>query len=157
MTTAAFVGRQLSGYTLDPITAGQLRVLSPKEYLILQAAARRIVRPDGEGAPSADQVEVALGVDAYLARLPASVQREVRQLLQLWEHGALLFDLRPGRFSKLGPRAQDVTLAAWERSSLVLRRRAFQALRTLVFLGYYRDARTWPQLGYPGPMVPAAP
>ena len=54
---AGVVGRHLSGYSLDEKTAQRLKVLSPKEFLILQAIARRVL--DGEG-PSADEVEAAL-------------------------------------------------------------------------------------------------
>ncbi len=70
---AAVVGRSLSGYHLDAATAARLRALSPKEYLIMQAVARRVLAPDGPDAPSADAVDVAGGVDAYVAKLPAAV------------------------------------------------------------------------------------
>jgi hypothetical protein len=151
---AAVIGRSLSGYHLDEATARRLRALSPKEYLILQAVARRVLAPDAPDAPSADAVDVAMGADAYLAKLPPPVVREVRALLQLVEHGSALFQLRGTRFSRMSPAAQDATLADWQRSSLTVRRRGFQALRTLAFLGYWRDDRTWPLIGYTGPMLP---
>lgn len=151
---AALVGRQLTGYHVDAATARRLRVLSPKEYLVLQAVARRVLAPDRDDAPSADTVEVALGVDAYLAKLPPYVQRDVGALLQLVEHGSALFRLRATRFTRMGAAEQDATLADWERSSLTVRRQGFQALRTLSFLGYWRDDRTWPLIGYSGPMLP---
>jgi hypothetical protein len=147
---AALVGRRLTGYTLDADTARQLRVLSPKEYVILAAAARRIVVPDGDDAPSPDAVGCALRVDTYLARLPPPVQREVRALLQLFEHGSAV----SSRFTRMAPRQQDAALSAWETSPFTLKRRGFQALRTLAFLGYFADERTWPLIGYTGPMLP---
>jgi hypothetical protein len=147
---AALLGRRLTGYTLDAPTAAELRVLSPKEYLILAAAARRILAPDGDDAPAPDTVACALHVDRYLARLPPEVQRDVRALLQLFEHGSAVST----RFTRMTPAQQDATLAAWEASSFTLKRRGFQALRTLAFLGYWRDERTWPLLGYTGPMLP---
>lgn len=148
---AAFVGRQLSGYRVDEAIRRRLRVLSPKEYLVLQAVALRVLAPDGADAPSADQIEVALAVDAYLAKLPREVTSDVRALLQLVEHGAIFGG---ARFTRLSPAQQDATLAGWQRSSLTVRRRGFQALRTLAFLGYWRDDRTWPLIGYSGPMLP---
>lgn len=151
---AALVGRQLTGYHVDAATARRLRALSPKEYLIVQAVARRVLAPDGDDAPSADTVEVALGVDTYLAKLPPYVQRDVSALLQLVEHGSALFRLRATRFTRMGAAEQDATLADWEHSSLTVRRQGFQALRTLAFLGYWRDDRTWPLIGYSGPMLP---
>jgi Gluconate 2-dehydrogenase subunit 3 len=152
--SAAVVGRSLSGYHLDERVASRLRVLSPKEYLVLQAVARRVMAPDGADAPSADDVEVGLHVDGYLAKLPAPIVRDVRALLQLVEHGSSLFRLGGTRFTRMSPAEQDATLEDWSRSSLTVRRRGFQALRTLAFLGYWRDDRTWPLLGYSGPMVP---
>lgn len=151
---AALVGRSLSGYHVDAATAGRLRALSPKEYLVMQAVARRVLAADGGDAPSADTVDVAGAVDAYVAKLPDAMQREVRALLQLVEHGSSLFRGGATRFTHLSPAAQDATLRDWERSSLTVRRRGFQALRTLAFLGYWRDDRTWPLIGYSGPMLP---
>lgn len=151
---AAIVGRSLSGYHLDAATAKRLRALSPKEYLVMQAVARRVLAPDAADAPSPDSVDVAGAVDAYVAKLPAAVQRDVRALLQLVEHGSSLFRGGATRFTHLSPEAQDAVLADWQRSSLTVRRRGFQALRTLAFLGYWRDDRTWPIIGYSGPMLP---
>jgi D-cysteine desulfhydrase len=151
---AAVVGRSLSGYHLGAATAARLRALSPKEYLIMQAVARRVLAPDGDDAPSADSVDVAGAVDTYVAKLPPPVQRDVRALLQLVEHGSSLFRGGATRFTRMSAAEQDATLADWQRSSLTVRRRGFQALRTLAFVGYWRDDRTWPLLGYSGPMLP---
>ncbi len=154
---AAIVGRSLSGYRVDDAVARRLVALSPKEYLVMQAVARRVLAADAEDAPSADAVDVAGAVDTYVAKLPAAVQRDVRALLQLVEHGSSLFRGHVARFTHLSPAEQDATLADWQRSSLTVRRRGFQALRTLAFLGYWRDDRTWPLIGYSGPMLPRRP
>ena len=146
---AGVVGRHLSGYTLAPETAKRLRVLSPKEYLILHAVAARVLAPDGTDAPSADLVEATLHADAYLANVPKPLVDDVRALLHLFEHTASA----TSRFTHMHAEDQDAVLAGWQRSGLALRRQGFQALRTLAFMGYYRDDRTWPLLGYSGPMV----
>jgi hypothetical protein len=151
---AAVIGRQLRGYVVDAATAARLRVLSPKEYLVMQSVARRVLAPDAADAPSADAVQTALAVDAYVAKLPPAVQREVAALLQLVEHGSSLFRLRASRFTRMSADEQDATLRDWASSSLTVRRRGFQALRTLAFLGYWRDDRTWAVIGYTGPMLP---
>ena len=151
---AAFVGRSFfgwgSGYRLDAAKAKQLRALSAKEYLVLQAIARRVCATDEPDAMTADAVDAALAADAYVAKLPLPLQEEVRALLQLFEHGASL----TSRFTQLSPAQQDAVLRGWQLSSLTLRRRGFQALKTLALVGYWRDDRTWPQLGYSGPMLP---
>ena len=48
-------------------------------------------------------------------------------------------------------------LAAIEASSSDLLRAGFDGLKSLVFMGYYRDARTWGILGYDGPLVGRPP
>ena len=154
---AAVVGRHLSGYHLDPVVARKLRVLSPKEYLVLRAAARRLCAADGPDAPDPDALDVALFADAYLAKVPAPMQSDVKALLQLLEHGSVLFRASISRFTHLSPEAQDATLADWQESRLAVRRQGFQALKTLALLGYYRHDATWPLLGYTGPMLPARP
>ena len=44
-------------------------------------------------------------------------------------------------------------LASLESSSQGLLRGGFDGLKSLVFMGYYRDARTWKIVGYAGPFV----
>src|SRR5438128_4191309 len=68
------LARNLSGYDTpehrnDPALAG-LRVLSRKEAIIFRAAARRLLAPDGAGAPSPDAIDVVRAADTYLAALP---------------------------------------------------------------------------------------
>jgi hypothetical protein len=150
---AAVVGRNVSGYRLDPEIAARLRALTPKEYLVLMAAARRILAPDGADAPPVDD-RVGLFVDGYLAGLDADLRGDVRALLSLVEHGSGPFRLRVSRFTHMRAAEQDAALADWQASRLAVRRRGFQALRTLAFLGYYRDDRTWALLGYAGPLLP---
>src|SRR6476619_1129061 len=90
---AAIVGRNLSGYSVAPEIGSQLKALSAKEYLIVQAVARRILAPDGADAPTADSLEIGLFIDGYLARLEAPLRDDVRALLHLVEHGSGPFRL----------------------------------------------------------------
>jgi hypothetical protein len=152
--SAALVGRHLSGYSLDPAVASKLRVLSAKEFLVFSAVARRMLAPDQGGAPTADEVQAGLFVDSYLAKLDKGMRSDVRALLHLVEHGSGLFRVAFSRFTHMTPAEQDATLADWEHSRLALRRRGFQALKTMAMLGYWRDDRTWPLIGYTGPMLP---
>src|SRR5207302_8353028 len=119
----------LSGYVLDAKTAKRLRVLSPKEYLILAAIARRVL---AGGGPAADEVEAALHADEYLQQVPEPLVSDVRSLLHLFEHAS-----STSRFTHLAAEAQDEVLRAWQASGLALKRQGFQALRTLCFMGYY--------------------
>ncbi len=144
------LGRNLSGYRLDPALAGALRALSAKEALVLLAVARRILAPDDGTPPPPPLDEPALlrAVDGYLLALPEAVADDVRALLQLVEHSPILFDLRASRFTHLAPAAQDAVLAGWQRSRLDVRRQGFAALKSLAMIGRYGDPRTFALLGY---------
>ncbi len=151
LAVAGTVGRHLSGYTIDERL--RLRVLSPKQYLVLAAACRRLLAADEPGAVSVDEVETALSIDRYLAELPRELQRELAGLLELLEHTPFLFQLRPSRFSRLDAAAQDRVLEDWESSRLPFRRGCFQALKSLAMVGYYGDPRAYAVLDYTGPMI----
>jgi hypothetical protein len=150
------VGKHLSGYSLDAETTGKLRVLSPKEFLVLRAAVRRLVATDAADAPDADALGVAHFVDSYLEKLPAAMRSDFRALLHLLEHGTVIFRLAGSRFTRMSAEEQDRTLADWESSRLAVRRQGFQALKTMALLGYWRSDQTWPLIGYSGPMLPKA-
>jgi hypothetical protein len=140
--------RHLSGYRLDERLARRLRVLSPKEAIVLGAACRRLLAADEAGAPSPDALGVVEAIDGYLAGLPPALAGDVRALIQLLEHSPFLFDLRASRFTHLDDAGQDAVLAAWAGSRLELRRQGFAALKSLAALGYYGDARTFAILDY---------
>ena len=138
----ALVGRHLGDY---PAVAVSLRVLGAKEFAVFTAAAARIcVGSTGPSAP-----EIATFVDGYLTYVPPAVQRDVRSLLLLLEHS----QFPRAKFTRLSADAQDAVLSSWQTSALALKRQGFQALKTLAFLGHYRDARTWQTIGYSGPML----
>jgi hypothetical protein len=152
-TTVAFV--RTRGYDVPADKAARLRVLSPWQYVVLSAAARRIAAPDVDdgSVPSADDVDVAGFLDGYLLNLPSPMRRDFLRLLAFVEHLAPLGCKLGSRFTRLPPGDQDRVLAALESSSEGLLRGGFDGLKALVFMGYYRDARTWKIPGYAGPFV----
>jgi len=138
----------------------RLLTLSPWQFVVVQHAARRIAAPDHAGdrsIPSADDLDVAGFVDAWLARMRPRVRRDFGRFLAYVEH---LAPLRAGyapRFTRLDAQAQDRVLAATQASSSDLLRAGFDGLKSLVVMGYYRDARTWGIVGYDGPRVGRPP
>lgn len=145
-------------YPLGGSAPRALRVLSVKEHQILQAAARRILdgaEPPVAGVGAGVGVDVAGWADGYLAGLDPALQRDVKGLLQILEHGNLTSRAAAGRFTALGPSEQDRVLDDWQRSRLALRRQGFQALKAMCCLAYYQDERSFKAIGYSGPLVPA--
>jgi hypothetical protein len=146
------------GYTLSGDR--KLAAFAPWQFVVVQHAARRIVAPDrtdDASIPRADDLDVAGFVDAWVARLPDAVRRDLGHFLGYLEHLAPVGAGFASRFTRLAPAEQDRVLASLEASSADLLRAGFDGLRSLVFLGYYRDARTWKIVGYDGPLLGRPP
>jgi hypothetical protein len=144
---------QTSGYEVPASVARRLRHLSAKELRIVEAVAERIVRSDDDAFPSAAEVEVALQVDAILDSLHPADRRELLGLLHLLEHALPPWSGTFGRFTRLDGSARDAVLESMRSGSSQLMRGAFEGLKSLVVLAYFRDERTWGPIGYDGPLV----
>ena len=150
-SVVAFV--RTRGYDVPADRASKLLAFAPWQFIVVEHVARRIAAPDRDGVPTADDVDVAGFIDAYVARMHPSLRRDLLRLLGYVEHLAPIASGLSSRFTRLGATDQDKVLAALEASSQDLLRGGFDGLKSLVFMGYYRDARTWAILGYDGPLV----
>jgi hypothetical protein len=134
----------------------RLLALQPWQFVVVQHAARRIAASDRKGDPAIvtpDAAGVAEFMDVWIARLPPRMQRDLGRFLAYLEHVAPLAAGHTTRFTRLAAEDQDAVLAGTEASAHDLLRAGFEGLKALVFMGYYRDARTWPVVGYDGPLV----
>ncbi|MDP9151453.1 MAG: gluconate 2-dehydrogenase subunit 3 family protein [Myxococcota bacterium] len=154
---AAVATLRTRGYTLP--ASRTLSALAPWQFVVVQHAARRIVAPDRQDAaiPGADDLDVAGFVDGWVSRLPQRMRRDLGRFLAYVEHVAPLGARFASRFTRLAASGQDEVLWSLASSSSDLLRAGFDGLRSLVFLGYYRDARTWKAIGYDGPLVGRPP
>lgn len=144
---------QLRGYVVSSDVERRLRALNAKEYLIVKAAAARILRSDRPEDPTADDLDVALFVDELVARLDEATRDDLKKLLHLLEHGLPISSGHVSRFTRLDGEGQDAVLTAMMMSSVGLLRGAFDSLKSLCAMAYYRDPRTWAAIGYDGPWV----
>lgn len=133
-----------------------LQVLDAASYAVVHAIAERMIR-SRRGWPSVDEVGVGLTVDRILRRADPSAQQEVKKLLGLFDNALanLAFGGRTRPFTALAADEQDQVLGEWQKSSVVLRRTGFQAVRTLVMGAYYSSPLCWSAIHYPGPPGPA--
>jgi hypothetical protein len=127
-----------------------LSVLDEDEYAVMDAVAARIVNPAPEAPPLGDTAWTA---DQLLAAADPDTQKEVKQLLHLFESalGGFLFGGWAKPFTRLEPADQDRVLREWQQSRLLVRRTGYSALKTLALAGYYGTSRTWQYMNYPGP------
>jgi hypothetical protein len=152
-TTIAIV--RTRGYEVSAERAARLVVLAPWQFVVLSAIARRIAAPDVDdgSVPTIDDVDCVGFIDTYLAKLPSPLRTDFLRLLAFVEHVAPLAKKFGSRFSRLAPSDQDRVLAWIESNDSGLLRGGFGGLKSCVFMGYYRDARTWKILSYAGPFV----
>jgi len=142
------------GYDIDAITSARLRMLAPWQYAVVRHVARRMLAADrSEGVPSADDVGVAEFVDGYLVDMRPALRRDLLWFLRFVEQLAPFGSASLHRFTELAPADQDEVLSALEASHIDLLRVGFQALKSLIMMGYYRDPRTFAILGYRGPLL----
>ena len=134
------------------VPADGLLVFTPAQFAVLDAVARRMVRPRS-GWPTVEQVGVARAADRIAARVEASAQKELQQLLGLFDNGlaGFLFGGWTRPFTRLEGPEQDAVLAEWRDSRIAVRRTGYAALRTLVIAAYYQSPSIWPAVGYGGP------
>jgi hypothetical protein len=155
LASGAVAAVRTRGYVVPPDVPAKLTSLRPWQYVVVQHIARRIAAPDSDdrAIPTPDATDVAGFVDGYVAQLPAPLKRDLLRAFGFVEHLAPLGVGCVSRFTRLSPGDQDRVLASLESSGQDLLRGAFDGLKSLVFMGYYRDPRTWRVLGYDGPRV----
>ncbi len=154
-TAAVVAAVRATGYEVAPERAARLRAFDPWHLVVMEHVARRVAAPDrADGSvASPDEVDVALFADGLAARMRPTVRRDLLRMLAFVEHVAPLGAGFARRFTRLDPARQDRVLASIEAADEALLRGGFAGLKSLVFLGYYRDPRTWSILGYDGPLV----
>ena len=142
----------------DPSLAGPFAVLSPEEATFFRALADRLLPPRPR-FPSPADVNLERRIDALLALMPVEGQREVKQLVGLFENAlaGFLLDGQWRTFTSSSAEQQDARIRGWQQSRYRIRRTGYKALKKIVYGSYYGAPETWPAIGYPGPPPIGAP
>jgi hypothetical protein len=130
-----------------------LQVLDAKEFSTLQAAVDRIIGEPSPGELSATAANVADQFDAMLVKMPKTVRDQVKQMLQVFEHGPQIFFFSFKRFTELSPEDQDLHITSWMESNLAFRKTVFWALKKIAMAVYYSTPAVWPSVDYDGPWL----
>jgi len=131
----------------------KLQVFNEKEYAVMKAAADRLVGEGVAGELDASAAQVAGQFDGQLAFAPEEVRTQVKQMLQIFEHGTQIFFFSFKRFTELSPEDQDRYIATWMRSDLPFRKTIYSAMRRISFAIFYATPAVWPAIDYDGPWV----
>ncbi|MEI7705331.1 MAG: hypothetical protein WCK73_12120 [Deltaproteobacteria bacterium] len=137
---------------------GPFSVLSPEEATVFMELSERLL-PPRPGFPAPLDVELPKRIDALLGLMPVEGQREVKQLVGLFENAlaGFLLDGQWRTFTASNHEQQDARIRAWQRSRFRVRRTGFRAFKKIVYSSYYGAPETWPALGYPGPPPTGGP
>ena len=113
-----------------------LELLSPRGYVVLNAAAERIAGPIGAPLVRERRVDPAAHAERFLAGAP-ELATPLGQALLVLEFAVwpLVSKLRP--FTALDSAARDAVLAELMRSRLALGRAVFAGVRSIAVLGLY--------------------
>jgi hypothetical protein len=125
---------------------------------VVLALADRLV-PERRGFPRPLAADLPRKVDAIVAMAHPATQKEVKQLLGLFENAlaGFLLDGQPRTFSTSSPPEQDRRIRAWARSRITVRRTGYRALKKMVHAAYYSSPETYAAVGYPGPPLGPLP
>lgn len=104
------------------------------------------VVPEAAALDNAGWVELETAIERQLAQRPAQLRRQLALFLRVIDLAARV---RFGRgFARLDDARRTRLLTALQDSPVLLLRRGFWGLRTLVFLGYYTRPATAAAVGY---------
>ncbi len=151
LASAGFLSRCTGG---RPEPAPGMTFLSLQELKTLTAFTETVL----PGAETSGPVRsVSFRIDREVSQWSARNQSQLRSLLSLVESGTRYFFFSWWRFSDLSLDERRRYLLEWERSTIDLRREAYQVLRMMAFFYYYSQDATWQAIGYDGPWInPAA-
>lgn len=125
-------------------------VLSLKELAVLTALCDRLA-PATPGFPPARELGIARRIDRELVFLRGKMRDDVKSALFVFEHGGLVHG-SVSRFCALDDEARDQRLLQmWHGGAL--ERSCVAGMRILTLFFYYADERSWPGIGYAGPLV----
>lgn len=109
-------------------------------------AIAEVVVPETSGLDAAGWVAFERIIENALAKRPAAMRRQLAAFLRLLNVASLVRYLRP--LHTLNAAQRTALLSRFQDSPLLLLRRGFWGVRTLVFMGYYARPEAAAQIGY---------
>jgi hypothetical protein len=113
----------------------------------LEQLADRMIAAEEPGYTPRD-LDVAASVETYVSTLPSHLQKDIHQLLWLFEYLPPLIIFKLSTFTKLAPSDQSRYIDAWGTSRFGLLRTGFRVLKNLCVSAYYQNPVSWKAIGY---------
>jgi len=151
-TTVASVAVLPVGCGNYPDSGAVLRVLSDKEFTVLQAAAELIIGSSGPDEPTVAQVKAIEHLDQnVLVKMAPNVLADFKSLLFVVEHGPLVFEAALSPFTELSDVDKTSYIDGFMRSDIDLRKALFMGLKVVSVTAYFAMTESWTSVGYNGP------
>ena len=129
----------------------KLKTFSDKEFHILSEAARIIIPRGGAFELGAVDIKPEISIDDYFSDFPSYIKKAIKALLYTFEHAPVFYEGTLKTFTMLGDEDKETYLRGWEESNSLLRRRAFEYLKGIIFVGFYSDTKIYAAIGYDYP------
>jgi hypothetical protein len=128
---------------MDPLpTTGAVLPPIRSRFRALAAA----IVPESAGLDENGWTELESIVETALSKRPAGMRRQLALFVRALDFLPRFRWLRP--FSALGPERKARFLQRVQSSRVLLVRRGFWGLRTLVYMGYYARPEAYAEIGY---------
>lgn len=94
-------------------------------------------------------------LERVVGRLTPALRTDLLTAIRVFDVGAVVVGAHGTRFLNLDAEAQAAYVARWA-SGNALQRQVFGALKQVVSIAYWSDARAWAPIGYDGPITARA-
>ena len=122
-----------------------MAVLDNAQWLMLRQFAARIV-PESAGLDDGELAAFRAIVDQALGARPETVRRQFGMLLKILRWAPLVRYGAP--FERLNLERRDAVLRWFEDAPVLVLRKGFWGLKTLIFMGYYGRPEAGAGIGY---------
>ena len=128
-----------------------IRVLSAKHMPLFEKLIPVLLPVEGSILTPPSAVPVIANIDAMLGLMQASTREDVLVLFDLFEYSSI-FSTELARFSQLDNIEARNYIEACQSSSLFIQRAVVTAIKKFIYIGYWRDEKTWGPIEFDGPV-----
>lgn len=139
-----------SAHDREPVPPGLVH-MDAATYHLFRQLGLALLPTTGTALFPAELVPVATHVDAILGALDADVRKQLGVGLALLDNAAVFSHGR--RLVDLAPAEAQAYVEHWVDSDSLPRRALGLVASKLTHTGYWMDARTWPAIGFDGPVT----
>ncbi len=128
-----------------------IQVLSAKQLPLFEKLISVLLPVEGSILTPPNAVPVIANIDAMLGLMQASTREDVLVLFDLFEYSSI-FSTELTRFSQLDNIVARNHIEACQSSSLFIQRAVVTAIKKFIYIGYWRDEKTWGPIEFDGPV-----